>query len=187
VSERLLPRRLVDARAAERPGGRPFSRVAELILVVFFGIVAVYAALLPLAPDAGLVPPDLLYCLVIAWVLRTPKPLPVLLIAGLGLFADVMLSRPPGLGALGLLLAAEFMRGRSGRIVGAPFPVEWAAAVATFGLMLVGASALMHLTFADPPGSRDLFRLFVGTAVAYPAAAVAIVWGLGLRAGARPV
>lgn len=189
MSATLLPRALVDARrpGPDRPAGRPFSRTAELILLGGFGIVAIYAALLPLAPDGGMMPPDLLYCLVIAWVLRTPKPLPILLIAGLGLLADILLSRPMGLGAVGLLLSAEFIRRRSGRLIGAPFPLEWAAAILTFALMLVGMQALLHLVFAAPAGPHDLLRHFLGTLMAYPVAVLAIVGGLGLRAGARAV
>lgn len=181
----LLPAGLVRARAAERTGARPFPRLVELGLLVFFAVVAVYAALLPLAPDSGMMPPDLLYCLVIAWTLRSPKPLPVLLVAGIGLFADLMLSRPMGLGALGLVLASEFMRRRSGRLVGAPFPLEWIAAIVVFALMLAGEQVLLHLVFAVPAGLHDLIGHLVGTAIAYPVAVLALVWGLGLRAGTR--
>lgn len=181
----LLPAGLVRARAAERTGARPFPRLVELGLLVFFAVVAVYAALLPLAPDSGMMPPDLLYCLVIAWTLRSPKPLPVLLVAGIGLFADLMLGRPIGLGALGLILAAEFMRRRSGRLMGAPFPLEWIAAMVVFTLMLAGEQALLYLVFAAPAGLHDLIGHLIGTVIAYPVAVLALVWGLGLRAGAR--
>jgi hypothetical protein len=49
-----------------------------------------------------------------------------------------MLSRPVGLGALALLLSAEAMRTKAGLFRGAPFVVEWLAAVALFAVSLLG-------------------------------------------------
>lgn len=77
------------------------------------------------------------------------------------------------------------MRRRSGRLVGAPFPLEWIAAIVVFTLMLAGEQVLLHLVFAVPAGLHDLIGHLVGTAIAYPVAVLALVWGLGLRAGTR--
>ena len=86
--------------------------------------------MIPLGPGGALVAPDLLYCLLVAWVVRRPARTPLWAIVALGLFADVMLSRPLGLGALALMLAVEAFRRRAVLFHGAPFLLEWLAAVA---------------------------------------------------------
>ena len=45
---------------------------AEKPLLLGLGFVAVQAALIPLEPGGALVAPDLLYCLIVAWVIRRP-------------------------------------------------------------------------------------------------------------------
>ena len=149
------------------------------LLLPLFGLVAIYAALIPLAPGSGAVAPDLLYCLVIAWVIRRPASAPIWAVLGLGLFADLMLSRPLGLGALGLLLASEAVRARANLFRGGPFLLEWLAAVLVFALMLAGIAAVMRLSLADAPALTSLLRHLIATALAYPLVVLALVWGLG--------
>jgi rod shape-determining protein MreD len=62
-----------------------------LALVLFF------FRILPLGSDAGKWPgPDLLLCIILAWVTRRPDYLPALLIAFVVLAEDLLLMRPPG-------------------------------------------------------------------------------------------
>ena len=166
-------------------GARALSRPARTGLLLLLGVVAIHAALIPLGPGGMLVPPDLLYCLVIAWVLRAPDAPPVWLLVGLGLAADILLSRPIGLGALGLLLAAE-VAGRNRILLrGLPFPAGWAAAAIGYALILAGIYAALRLTFAEAPAPYDLLRYLVATALAYPLVALAVAWGVRLRTAER--
>jgi rod shape-determining protein MreD len=157
-------------------------------LLLGLGVVSVYAALVPLAPGYGLVPPDLLYCLVVAWTVRSPAAAPLWAVVLLGLFGDLMLSRPPGLGALGLMLAAEALRVRAARFRGAPFVLEWMAAIAAFAAMLAGIDLVLRGTLAQGAGLAALAAHVVATAIAYPLVVAGLAWGLGLRAprGVRP-
>jgi rod shape-determining protein MreD len=155
--------------------------VLRVAFLCGFGTMAVIAALIPLGPGGALVPPDLLFCLVLAWTLRAPDPVPVLVLAGLGLFADALLSRPMGLGALGLLLAAEAMRALGPRLRGVPFPLEWLVAAVLFALVLAGMHVALRLVFAEGPPVVDLLRYLVATALAYPLMAAAVAIGLRRR------
>ena len=165
---------LLTAQPAPRAGDGRVSRrpalplIAEKALLPVLGVVAVYAALVPLGPGSGLVPPDLLYCLVVAWVIRRPASAPLGVVLLLGLFGDLMLSRPPGLGALGLLLASEAFRANRRFFHGVPFLVEWLAATAGFAAMLAGIGLALALTLADPPGLAASLRHVLATALAYP-------------------
>jgi rod shape-determining protein MreD len=161
---------------------RALPRPAETAILLGLGFVAVQAALIPLGPGGGLVPPDLLYCLVVAWVIRRPAQTPLWLVLLLGLFADVILSRPIGLGALALLLAAEAFRARAILFHGTPFLVEWLAATVGFAVMLAGMHLALELVFAHPPGFAASLRYLLATAIAYPLVVLGLTWCLRLRA-----
>jgi rod shape-determining protein MreD len=154
----------------------------ETALFLGFGMLSVLAAMLPLAPGGGLVAPDLVYGLVVAWVIRRPRTTPIWAVLALGLFADVMLSRPIGLGVLGLLLASEFFRTRAATLHGYPFPVEWLAASLAFALILAAQQVALTLVFAPRPAFATLATHLVATALAYPLVVLGLAWCLRLRA-----
>jgi rod shape-determining protein MreD len=158
----------------------------ETALFLGFGFVAVLAPKIPLAPGAGLMAPDLLYCLTVAWMIRRPRSAPLPAVVGLGLFADLMLSRPLGLGALGLLVASELFRARAATFHGLPFPVEWLAATLVFAAMLGSEQLALLLVFAEAPGVAPLARHLVATALAYPVVVLGLAWCLQLRAPRAP-
>ena len=137
----------------------------EKAIFLGLGVVAVEAALIPLGPGGALVAPDLLFGLVVAWVVRRPATAPLWAVLALGLFADLMLSRPLGLGALGLLLASEWFRRGGAASRPAPFPLEWLADDARPSRpSSPGWQVALALVFADGPGSRALARYAVTTA-----------------------
>jgi rod shape-determining protein MreD len=161
---------------------RALPAFAETAILLGLGFVAVFAALIPLAPGGGLVAPDLGYCLVIAWIIRRPTRTPLWAILAIGLFADVMLSRPLGLGALMLVLLSEVFRGRAVLFYGAPFLIEWLAAAAGFAAMLAAMHLALAVVFADPPGLAASLRYLLATALAYPLVVLGLTWCLRLRA-----
>ncbi len=161
-----------------RPAVPPFLETA---IFVGLGLVAVEAALIPLGPGGALVPPDLLFGLVLAWVIRRPASAPLWAMLGLGLFADLMTSRPLGLGALGLLLAAEWFRRRAARFQSGPFPLEWLAVALAFAAVLAAMQIALALVFADRPAFAALARYALATVLAYPLIVLGLAWCLGLR------
>ncbi len=161
---------------------RTLPALVETALYLVLGMAGVIAALVPLGPGGGLTPPDLAYCLTIAWVIRRPARLPFWAVLLLGLFADVMLARPLGLGALGLLLVSEVFRGRAVLFWSAPFPLEWLVAAAGFAALLAAMHLALTIVFAAPPGLAASLRYLLATAVAYPFVVLGLTWCLGLRA-----
>lgn len=159
---------------------RSLPAFAEKVLFVGLGVVAVQATLIPLGPGSALAP-DLVFGLVIAWVIRRPATAPFWAVLGLGLFADVMMSRPLGLGALGLVLASEWFRLRAARFQAGPFLVEWAAVALAFAAMLAAMQLALALVFADGPGFAALVRYAITTAMAYPLIVLGLTWCLNLR------
>jgi hypothetical protein len=84
--------------------------LARIVLVVL-ALAAIHVPMIPVSHAADRLPvPDLLFCLLAAWVVRRPERLPLLLVVALGLLADLLQARPVGPGALGLVLATEVLR-----------------------------------------------------------------------------
>jgi rod shape-determining protein MreD len=163
-----------------RKAALPLS--VERALLVGLGVVAVYAALIPLG---GGTPPDLLYCLLVAWTIRRPASAPLWIVIALGLVGDAMLSRPLGLGALGLMLATEAFRANRTLLHGLPFPVEWLAASLAFAATLAGMQLALALTLAERPGSAASVGYVLTTALAYPLVVAGLALGLQLRSPGR--
>ncbi|MEL7097232.1 MAG: rod shape-determining protein MreD [Pseudomonadota bacterium] len=76
-----------------------------------------------------------------AWAVRRPELVPVLLLGGLLLLADLLLGRPPGLWALLALLAAERLKARAQTLRDSTLAAE----VLEVSLLIVGVSAAYQL------------------------------------------
>lgn len=96
-------------------------------LFLGLALVVLFFRLLPLGGEPGALPgPDLILCLIMAWIVRRPDflPMPLILIALLA--EDLILMRPPGLWTAIIVLATEFLRGRTILTRELSFAVEWA-------------------------------------------------------------
>jgi rod shape-determining protein MreD len=163
-------------------GARGLPPTIERVLFLALGVVAVQAALIPLGLDGRLVPPDLLYGLVVAWLIRRPASAPLWAVLALGLFADVMLSRPIGLGALALVLVSEWFRLRGRLFHRSPFPLEWLAATLGFAAIMAAMHVALVMVMAPAPGLAMTLRHVLVTALTYPLIVFGLTWCLNLRA-----
>ncbi len=155
----------------------PYSMLAVLI-----GLGFVYFQLLPLQIPAGsAVMPDLLVVLLMAWTIRRPATLPLLLVAGLLLVADLALDRPMGLWALLSLLMIEFLRGQRPAIVGRPFPVEWLTVAVVYAVALIVFALILGLTLVGQPEPGRMLQHYAVTMAAYPLVAALLHWVVRVR------
>ena len=162
------------------------ARFARLTLFLTFGLLTILAPLVPLAPGADRVPPDLLYCVVMIWVLRAPAAAPLWAVLALGLLADALLMRPPGLGALALVLASEAGRARASVPGGFGFVAEWLAVSALFALLTLATQAVLHLSLSPGADWGAAIELIIFTALSYGPLALALGWLLRLTGSRRP-
>lgn len=169
---------MIDLVIARRRAGQAALAAAALALVLLLVVP------LPGAFEARLPGPDILLCLVLAWVARRPDEAPAWLIGLIGLFADFMLMRPPGLGAALWVLAGESLRGR--RPEGAPtFLAEWALAAGAIVAVLVAEAALRALFQVPQAGAGSTAARVLFTALAYPLVVGVARQLLGLRRAVR--
>ena len=114
-------------------------------IYVLVALTLIFFRLLPLGTKAGSLPgPDLLLCLTLAWLLRRPDYLPVLLIAAVFFLEDLLLLRPPGLWAALVVLGTEILRSRIALTRELSFLVEWLF----IGLMMIALFLGYRLTFS---------------------------------------
>ncbi|WP_068115516.1 hypothetical protein [Tropicimonas marinistellae] len=152
-------------------------RLVFTALVLFLA----FLQLLPLGPASGQLPgPDLTLALTFAWVVRRPSYVPVWLLALLFLFLDLLLQRPPGLGAALVVIGSEILRSRNGTSRKIPFTVEWML-VGVVLLALVGLNqiALTIVVTDRPPLGLALLRALF-TAGVYPLVVALSHYGLGV-------
>jgi rod shape-determining protein MreD len=113
-------------------------------LFLALALLLLFMRLLPLGYAPGALPgPDLLICLILAWIVRRPDFLPMPLIMLVILVEDLILMRPPGLWTAIVVVATEFLRGRIALTRELNFLVEWALVSGVMlGMMLAYRLAL---------------------------------------------
>ena len=136
-------------------------------LFVALALTSLFLRLLPLPHDPGALPgPDMMLCLILAWVVRRPDYLPMPLILIAVLVEDLVLMRPPGLWTAVTVLATEFLRSRTILTREISFAVEW---------MLV-AGVMLSMMLAN----RLVLALAFSAQVPLGAALVQILWSIAL-------
>jgi rod shape-determining protein MreD len=149
-----------------------FWRQAQWIFRGLFLVLAVFllfTRLLPLGSAPGALPgPDLLICLILAWIVRRPDFLPMPLIAVVILIEDLILMRPPGLWTAIVVLATEFLRSRIVLTRELNFLVEWMLVSGVMlGMMLAYQLALVLAFVPQPPFGFVVVQLLWSVAL-YP-------------------
>ncbi|GMG84109.1 hypothetical protein LNKW23_33230 [Paralimibaculum aggregatum] len=156
-------------------------RALRMAALAGFGLLAVTleAAPLGLSP-AAVTSPDLVFCIVAHWALRVPGAAPVLLVFALGLARDLLTDLPVGLGALGLVFAAEWLKTRRALLARQPFVLEWLAVAAAAAAMAAALWLAVLLSLAQPPFAAALARHTAATILVYPLVTACLGWVLGI-------
>lgn len=125
--------------------------------------------------------PDWLTALTFAWALRRPSYVPMLSIAAILLMADLLFQRPPGLWALLVLLAAEWLKPRGRQVRENTFVAEWLTAATVLFFITVIYRLVLALLIVTP-GMLSLWLMQYGmTVAAYPLVAGLSYLILGVR------
>jgi rod shape-determining protein MreD len=142
--------------------------VHQLVYLALAGTI-VFFGLLPLAREPGSLPgPDLLMCLTLAWAMRRPDYLPALLVGVVILVEDFLTMRPPGLWAAIVVIACEFLRGRSMLTRELPFFVEWLLISGVMVAMLLAYRLATGIAFVPQPAFGIALAQTLWSILAYP-------------------
>lgn len=152
----------------------------RLLYLVIAAAIA-FAQLLPIHPGPIAMPgPDILLLLTLAWLIRRPETVPVLVIAVVFLLADLLFMRPPGLWAVIVVVMTEIMRSRIGPFREMNFLVEWLVIGAYLAVATLVLTVIQTVFFVPQPAlGQTLLRLLV-TVLAYPLVVVFGARALGI-------
>ncbi|SFB01799.1 rod shape-determining protein MreD [Poseidonocella pacifica] len=151
-------------------------------LFAFIALGIMFFHLLPLeTTPRGWAAPDLMLATTIAWTIRRPDHLPVLLVALLFLIEDLLYQRPPGLWpALMVLLTERLRLGEAGYRT-MPFLQEWFYTAFLMAASVTLYHVLLSVFFVDrPPLGLSLFQTGA-TILFYPAVVGALHFLIGIR------
>lgn len=151
-------------------------------IFILLAILILFARLLPLGTLPGHLPgPDLLMCLLLAWVMRRPDYLPVLMIAVIVFLEDVMLMRPLGLWTALMVLATEFLRSRAALTRELSFAVEWMLIAGLMIGLLVTYRLFFAIAFLPQAGFGFALTQTLWSILCYPVVVMASRLILDLR------
>ncbi len=152
--------------------------------LLFLAVAALlmFVKLLPLQSTAGHLPgPDLLLCLILAWTVRRPEYLPVLMIAAVVLLEDLLLMRPPGLWTGLVILGSEFIRSRVALTRELNFGVEWLLVAGLMVAIFVSYRVILAMSFLPQPAFGFALVQILWSVLAYPFVVAVSRYGLDLH------
>jgi rod shape-determining protein MreD len=121
-------------------------------LFLAIALLLLFLRLLPLGHAPGALPgPDLLVCVIMAWIVRRPDFLPMPLILVVILAEDLILMRPPGLWTAIVIIATEFLRSRIALTRELSFIVEWLLIAGVMLGMMLAYRLVLGLAFVPQP------------------------------------
>ncbi|HBD90522.1 MAG: rod shape-determining protein MreD [Rhodobacteraceae bacterium GWE1_64_9] len=142
-------------------------------IFVAVALALIFIRLMPMGGLPGTLPgPDLLMCLILAWLLRRPDYLPALLIVAMVLLEDLLLMRPPGLWAALMLVGTEFLRSRIALTRELSFVVEWLFMAALMLAMFLGYRLILAVTFLPQVAFGYALAQVLASILFYPV----VVW-----------
>ena len=143
--------------------------------LIFGGLAAAvtFLALLPVGTGEGGIPgPELMVCLVAAWVLRRPDYVPVWLLLGVLLLDDALLMRPLGLWTLIVLVVSEYLRRRADPTQAISFGAEAALVSACIAAAFAANQLALLMLLAPAPPLLGQAMQAVATIAFYPPVAL---------------
>lgn len=155
-----------------------------LYRLAFLGLAGLFLflKLLPLGSLAGDWPgPDILLCLIFAWVVRRPDFLPVPLIAAVLLLDDLLLMRPPGLWTALVILATEFIRSRAALTRELGFVTEWLLVAGMMVALLISYRLAFAFAFLPQPPFGFALLQTLWSILCYPVVVAASRLAFDLR------
>lgn len=144
------------------------------LLFIGLALLLLFLRLLPLGANPGRFPgPDLLLCVILAWVMRRPDYLPVWLIAAVVLAEDLILMRPPGLWTALVVMTSEFVRSRAALTRELNFVIEWLLVSGLMVAMLLAYRLAFALALLPQPPFGFAVVQVIWSVLAYPLVVVA--------------
>ena len=151
-------------------------------LFLALALFLLFIRLLPLGNAPGTFPgPDILLCLILAWVIRRPDFLPMPLILAVILTEDLILMRPPGLWTAIVVLGTEFLRSRAALTRELNLLVEWMLVSGVMLGMMLAYRLILAIAFVPQPPFGFVVVQVLWSVALYPLVVALSQFTLDLR------
>lgn len=138
-------------------------------MFVALSLLMIAIPLLPLNfSPSRIATPDLLLCVIIAWIIRRPSSAPLILVAALALLGDAVLMRPMGLWAMLVIIVSEAVRFSAKTIRERGLLFEFIVVGLSLVAMTLTQNLILFLTLATPYPFVRLVQLNMITLICYP-------------------
>lgn len=142
-------------------------RVGILFTAAF--AIVLFVRLIPLDLMPGqIAPPDILFALMVALLVRRPRALPMVLVVVLFLLNDILLQQPLGLWTLVVLAISELVRNSRSEVREMLFLSEWIWFAGLFGAASAADYALRIALFVPREPLTLLLPMIIFTISVYP-------------------
>lgn len=153
------------------------SRLFGIALMLAMGLAALFLEAAPMGLAADARPsPDLVFLVVAYWSVRRPEAAVLLAVFALGVTRDLLTDTPAGIGALSLVLAAEYLKAMAPVLARWRFIGEWVIVGMTLALTLALQWLTVLLLLAHPPYLSDLGLQWLASVALYPLLALVLRW-----------
>ena len=159
-------------------------RVAVLFTATFGFILFVRLIPLDLMPGQ-IAPPDILFALLVALLVRRPRAVPMMLDAGLFLLNDILLQQPPGLWTLIVFAISELVRSSRSEVREMLFLSEWVWFAGLYGAASAAHFALRIVLFIPRDPLTLVLPMIVFTIAIYPLAVLFLNLVFGVQKPVR--
>jgi rod shape-determining protein MreD len=149
--------------------------VAMAALVMFYHLIP-----FSLTPT-NLAPPDIMFGVIFALIIRRPEIVPFWIIGLIYLGFDVFLMKPFGVWTACALIATEVLRTNRDAFRENLFPFEWLVFSLIFLVALLANRLIWKVAFVPTPPWASLFWEFLFTALAYPVILFVITYILRIK------
>ena len=140
-------------------------RIAFLVFIFFICMFRLRTN--NLEPDT-IYGPDLIYCLMAAWIIRRPDFIPVYIIIITFGFYELIFGLPPGLWITMMLIVSEFLRTLSVWALRNSLLLEWLLVSCCFACALLLYQLILFLTFLTTASLIAIVSTLLLTIICYP-------------------
>jgi rod shape-determining protein MreD len=165
------------------------ERIKSLRIAILFAstcAAVLFARLIPLDLMPGsIAPPDILFALLVALMVRRPRAVPMLLVVAIFLVNDILLQQPLGLWTLVVFCTSELVRKSRNDVREMLFLSEWVWFAGLYGAASAAQFALRVVLVIPRDPLTLVLPMIVFTIAIYPVAVVFLNLVFGVQKPVR--
>lgn len=165
------------------------GRIKNLRVAILFSatcVLVLFVRLIPLDLMPGkIAPPDILFALLVALLVRRPRAVPMVLVVAIFLVNDILLQQPLGLWTLVVFALSELVRSSRTEVREMLFLSEWVWFAGLYGAASAAHLALRVVLFIPRDPLTLVLPMIIFTIAIYPLAVLFLNLVFGVQKPVR--